>query len=268
VGRSTWRWWEAGEVLIALTSGKGSPGATWCLANLGVALARTRPVLALDADPAGGALAAHLGYSPRAGLYPLSRHGLRPTAEQLAAEVEQRHGLAAIAGMPRAFGAEVLDLPALLASARSLAPTVLVDVGRLPGPGLAAIVGCEAALVVVRPGPSGVLAAEQALLAIAGAAPNLPLQLVVSGLRRRPHLADVQAILGPSVLGVIPWVPAEAARAGDEQRPVQGKAHKAFAQLAQALAAPGLTGESARALSTRRLIRRTSEAMGAVEGGS
>jgi MinD-like ATPase involved in chromosome partitioning or flagellar assembly len=221
-------------VVIAVTSGKGSPGATWCVANLGVALARSHDTLVIDADPSGGALAAHLGYSPSRGLYPLSRHGVRPTTEQLAGEVEWRHGLRAIAGMPRAFGPEVLDLPALARAAAGLASIVLVDIGRLPGPGLPAVAACDRVLVVVRPGPAGVLATEQALVALDGAAASAKIALVVSGLRprRRQDVAQLGELLGRPVAAVIPYDDGEAAAAADELRPVKGKTAKAFARLA------------------------------------
>lgn len=233
--RSTWPWWGADEaMLIALTSGKGSPGATWCTANLGVALARTHDTLAVDADPSGGALAAYLGYSPSRGLHPLSRHGVRPTTEQLAGEVESRHGLRAIAGMPRAFDPELLDLPALATAASGLASVVLVDIGRLPGPGLPAVAACDRVLVVVRPGPAGVLAAEQALVALDGAGASTKVALVVSGLRRRHRrdVTQVSELLGRPVVAVIPLADRETAAAADELRPVKGKVSKVFARLA------------------------------------
>lgn len=248
-------------MVIAVTSGKGSPGATWCAANLGVALARAHNTLVLDADPSGGMLAAHLGYSPSGGLYPLSRHGVRPTTDQLAAEAETRHGLRAVAGMPRAFDTALLDLKALAVAAGGLAQIVLVDIGRLPGAGLLAVAACDRVLLVVGPGPKGVLGAEQALVALDAAGALAKVAVVVSGLRRRQRgdLPELRGLLGRPVAAVIPYDGKEAARASDELRPVRGKTAKVFAQLASTVAvqaaAAGVVWVPARPARGRRRLR-------------
>lgn len=229
-------------MLVGLTSGKGSPGATWCLAHLGVALARAgHDVLAVDADPSGGALAAYLGHSPGKGLYPLARLGPRPTAEQLAAEAESRHGLRAVVGMPRASEAGRVDLVAVARAAAGLASFVLVDVGRLPGPGLPIVRVCDRVLLVVRPGPAGVLAGEQTLVALGEASAKVA--LVVSGTRRQRagEVPELQALLRRPVAAVLPfdrraWV------AEEEQRPVRGRSAKAFDRLAAGVAGVGRKG--------------------------
>lgn len=229
-------------VRVGFTSGKGSPGATWCLANTAAALARAgHRVLALDLDPCGGTLAAHLGLSLRRGLLPLARmKGPRPTPEDLRAEAEPRHGFEAVAGLPRASDAGCIDLPAVARAAGSLAPFVLADAGRLPGPGLPVLAACDRVLLVVRPDPAGILAAEQALVALEGAVPKRSVSLVASGLIRRwmGDLADLRTLLGRPVTAVVPLVSREARRAATEQRPVRRGAARAFGGLAAEIARP------------------------------
>jgi MinD-like ATPase involved in chromosome partitioning or flagellar assembly len=228
--------------LVALTGGKGAPGATWCTANLGVALARAgHDVLAIDLDPSGGVLGAYLGLGTGRGLWPLCRTtGPRPMAAGLEGEIEQRHGLKAIAGVLRATDAASVDPVAVADTARDLAALVLVDVGRLPGPPEARLVAaaCDRILLVVDPTPVGMLAAEQALAHLGDVARRVA--LVVSGLARRRggDLVDVRTLLSRPVAGTIPLVAAEARRAIEGQRPVAGAAARAFADLAAELAGP------------------------------
>lgn len=227
-------------LVVGFTGGKNAPGTTFCVANVGLALARAgRSVLAVDLDPSGGLLAAYLGLSLRRGLYPLSRtKGPRPTPYQLRAEAEVRHGLAAVAGIPRAADADGIDFAAVAQSSRDLAAFVLVDAGRLPGPGLPILEACERVLVVVRPDPVGILAAEQALVALAEIEATPRTALVVSGLvrRRAGELPDVRSLLGRPVVGVVPLAEREARRAREKQHPVGGAAGRAFERVGTALA--------------------------------
>lgn len=58
---------------IAVTSGKGSPGATFVAVNLAGAFARLgRDVALVDLDMSGGDIGAYLGLDPRKGLHALS----------------------------------------------------------------------------------------------------------------------------------------------------------------------------------------------------
>ena len=220
-------------MLIGFTAGKGAAGGTLAVANVGLALAAAGEwVWVLDLDPAGGVLAAYLGADPSFGLWPLARAGLEPTPERLAKQAQVRHRLPLIAGLPRASDAAGIDLIQVARVAAGCARLVLVDAGRLPGAGAPVLEACDRIVVVVAPDPVGILAAEQALVALSQAALGRVF-LLVSGTTEAGELAQVGELLSAPVLGGIPWEPDEIRRARCEQRPVAGRARKAFARVAE-----------------------------------
>ncbi|MGH2693304.1 MAG: AAA family ATPase [Actinomycetota bacterium] len=201
--------------LIAVTSGKGSPGATFISINLAAAMGRQdTEVLLLDLDPFGGDVCAYLGLDPRRGLYPLLRmEGRIPGPERLLEEAEEREGFLAVCGFP-----EPSDLPtaetllAALRAAGATGRTVIADLGRVTEATASVAGEAERVLLAVRPDLVSVLGAERALRLL-GPVPRERIGVVMSGLEhRRPgDRAEVADALGLSVAGAIPTA-ARAAR--------------------------------------------------------
>lgn len=130
----------AGEprgAIVALFSGKGSPGRTTIATNLAVGLARTGQRVALvDADLSGGDVAAYLGLHPRANLFTLAHavRGHRDLPETVVApEFQTGAGderLRVLVGLPRPGMAEAITVPfleALLRYLRGRFPISIVD---------------------------------------------------------------------------------------------------------------------------------------------
>jgi MinD-like ATPase involved in chromosome partitioning or flagellar assembly len=222
-------------VLIGFSGGKGAPGASLAVVNVGVALAASgRSVVAVDLDPAGGVLSAYLGGDPTRGLWPLARSGEPASAEGLAAQVQVLHGLPLIAGLPGASDAAGINLVAVAGVAAGLAPTVLIDAGRLPGDGGVILEVCDRIVLVVAADPVGILAAEQALVALSKEALARAV-LVVMGATHRDELRQVAELLSLPVVGGIPRDPDALRRARAGQRPLGAKAAKAFGRVSQVL---------------------------------
>jgi MinD-like ATPase involved in chromosome partitioning or flagellar assembly len=240
-------------VLIGFSGGKGAPGASLAVVNVGAALAASgRSVIAVDLDPAGGVLSAYLGGEPTRGLWPLARSGEAPSAESLAAQVQILHGLPLIAGLPRASDAAGINLASVARAAAALAPTVLVDAGRLPGDGAGVLEVCDRIVLAVAMDPVGILAAEQALVALSREASSRAL-LLVMGTTLRDDLRQVGELLGLPVMGGIPWDPDEVRRSRAGQRPLAGKAAKAFGRVARMLS-PSMQQPGAPALGREGLV--------------
>ncbi|HEU5002546.1 MAG TPA: hypothetical protein VFW71_07200 [Actinomycetota bacterium] len=222
-------------MLTGFTAGKGAPGATLAVANVGAAGAsRSQRVVALDLDPAGGVLSAYLGGDPRKGLWPLAYGGVEPTPAALVEQIQTLHRLAVIGGVPRASDAAGIDLAEVARVGAGLGPHVLVDAGRLPGPGLAVLAMCERIVLVVVRDPVGILAGEQALQAL-GPALRRRVAIIVTGSTAKAELAEVGELVGVPVLGGVPWEPDEMRRARQEQRPVTGRAERAYERLADVI---------------------------------
>jgi MinD-like ATPase involved in chromosome partitioning or flagellar assembly len=237
-------------MLTGFTSGKGAPGATLALANIGAsAVARGENVLALDLDPLGGVLGAYLGGDPRRGLWPLAYAGAEPTPAALREQVQVLHRLALLGGLPRASDAAGINLADVARAGARLAPHVLVDAGRLPGPGVDVLAQCERIIVVVVRDPVGILAGEQALQAL-GPGLRRRVAVLVTGSTAQGELAEVGELLESQVLGGIPWDPDEVRRSREEQRPVAGKLARAYERLAE-LIVPSARAEAAPAPSRK-----------------
>jgi Flp pilus assembly CpaE family ATPase len=231
--------------VIALCSGKGSPGATFVAVNLAAAMARAgEELLLLDLDPSGGDLCCYLGLDPRRGLYPLLRlEGGVPEAERLLAEAEERSGFLAVSGFPEPSelaSGEVLA--ALATAARSTGRIVLADLGRaseFTGP---AATMTDRTILVARPDLVSVLGAERALRCLDAAGVNRDrIDIVVSGVeRRRPgDLAEVEEALGLPVVGSVPLDRQGARKALLEQAPVRTRRlRRAFDSLAGRMLRP------------------------------
>jgi MinD-like ATPase involved in chromosome partitioning or flagellar assembly len=240
-------------MLTGFSGGKGAPGASLAVVNVGVALAASgRSVMAVDLDPAGGVLSAYLGADPTRGLWPLARSGEAPSAEGLAAQVQVLHGLPLIPGLPRASDAAGIDLVSVARVAAGLAPTVLVDAGRLPGAGAGVLEACDRIVLAVGADPVGILAAEQALVALSKQALGRAV-LLVTGVTQRDDLRQVAGLLSLPVAGGIPWDPDEVRRARARPPPLGGRAGKAFGRAAQTLV-PAAARPGAPALGREGLV--------------
>jgi MinD-like ATPase involved in chromosome partitioning or flagellar assembly len=225
--------------LIAVCSGKGSPGATFVAVNLAAAMARAgEGPLLLDLDPSGGDLCCYLGLDPRRGLYPLLRvEGEVPDLEALLAEAEERAGFLAVSGFPEPSEVASSEVLAGIARAvRSADRTVLADLGRP-----SELVGSTAGMVdriilVVRPDLVSVLGAERAVRRLdAGGVDRERIDVVVSGVeRRRPgDLAEVQDALRLPVVASLPLDRRGTRKALLEQAPARTRRlRKAFDALA------------------------------------
>lgn len=195
--------------LIAVTSGKGSPGATFVAVNLAAAMARAgEEVLLLDLDPSGGDVCCYLGLDPRKGLYPLLRmEGGIPGAERLLEEAEERAGFLAVCGFPEPSDlASPEVLQAAIRAGRDSGRIVVADLGRVSK--AAASVASEAGrlLLVVRPDLVSVLGAERAMRVLEPSVGRDRIGAVISGLeRRRPgDRAELKDALGLPIAGALP----------------------------------------------------------------
>ena len=227
--------------IVAIPSGKGSPGGTFVAVNLSAAMARAgRKVLLLDLDTSGGDVSCYLGLDPRRGLYPLLRlEGETPTPDSLLAEAEERSGFLAVSGLPESGDVASEVFVRILQAARSTGRTVVADLGRPTDALEAAIREADRVSVVVRPDLVSVLGAQRALrrLGAAGVSPER-VGVIISGLdRRRPgDRAEVQGALRVQVLHAIPFDRRGARKALLEQAPARTKRLRAaFDALAERL---------------------------------
>ncbi len=225
--------------VVAVCSGKGSPGATFVAVNLAASLARTRErVMLVDADPAGGDIAAYLGLDPHRGLYPLLRMERGAfDASAILREAQERLGVLAVGGFPVEASAESCDaLPALMERMGEHDSVVVADVGRVTVQTAGIAARADLVLLVVRPDLVSVLGAERALRALQDASSARGrVRLVVCGAeRRRPgDLAEVSTALKVEVLGSVPFARREARKGLVQQAPVaKGRLVKAFRKLA------------------------------------
>lgn len=226
--------------VVAICSGKCSPGATFVAGNLAAAMARAgEEVLLLDLDPSGGDLCCYLALDPRRGLYPLLRlEGGVPGPERLLAEAEERVGFLVVSGFPESSDmASPEVLAGILNTARATGRTVLADLGRASEAIETALGEADRVILVVRPDLVSVLGAERALRRLDGAGISRErVDVVVSGLeRRRPaDLAEVEEALRLPVLGSVPLDRRGARKALIEQAPAgTRRLRSAFDALAQ-----------------------------------
>lgn len=235
---------------IAVASGKGSPGTTFVAVNLSAALARRGAgVCLVDVDVTGGDVGAYLGLDPRKGLHALSLiSGHRPVPEELRAELQYRFDFGVVGGVNRPATQDLMDPDFVAESSKVLARTVLLDVGRIPGPGLGAARLADALLLVVRPDVVSVRGAERALAVLEEAGVKKDtIRLVVNGHRRRRlgDVSDIALTLRSPIAGVIPWSATSARRALETQNPTGGTIARAFTDLAATIAPEQLTVSAA-----------------------
>lgn len=196
--------------LLAVVSAKHSPGATTTAAALATAATDDGPALLVEADPAGGDLAAR------------HRLSLDPSLVSLAAAGRHRAELDASLDdhcQPLPAGPAVLLAPTspsqTNAALRSLCPqlfdtltrragTVVVDGGRWPADGAATplIEAADTILLVARPNLEGVEHVRARLGAVADPALRRRIAVVLVG--DRPYPPDeVAGVVAVEVAGVI-----------------------------------------------------------------
>jgi len=229
--------------LVAVTGGKGGPGATTLAVGLaGAWAAAGQSVLLVDLDPAGGDVAAHLPVADvRRGVAPLLGSPGIPGPTAVLAEVAQvsrRVGLLAGLARPDAAGLLHRDaVYALLAAVRRIQglDLVVIDPGRLlPGSVAAAVLEAAAVRVLaVRADLPGALAAQRAL----GCTRHGPLLVPVAvGVQRPGDAAELADALGRPLAGVIPADPVGVRRAIQSgQPPTSGRLGRAYRAVAAQL---------------------------------
>jgi hypothetical protein len=246
--------------VLVVTQARSSGATTTALA-LGRAWAR--PVLVVEADPAGGDLAARYGVATSPGLVDLAAApGSHPAA--LVAMAQDLGGVRAVVAP---VGAEATQ-----AALEALGPglgwlwtagdevDVIVDCGRLPLPPspLAALVEAATLLMfVTRPTAPGVVSLRHRLSSLP---PGLRERSVAVVVGDRPYGADeVAAVLGIPVVGVLADDPVAAAAFGSLEPARMGRSAllRSACVVAEELAEALGDGEgSARVLSESAPTRR------------
>jgi hypothetical protein len=198
--------------LVALAAAKASPGVTTTAVALAAVWPRPRAVLVVEADPAGGDLAARFGLASEPGLVTLAaaRRGAATAATVAAHAQALPGGLRVVAGPPggeqaaAALGLLGPELPAGLAGLDDV--DVLADLGRLDpaSPALPVARAADLLVLVTRP----VLAELQHLAHRAAVLRQgcRALALVVVGAGPYPP-GEVAGALGVQVVGVLPADP-------------------------------------------------------------
>jgi MinD-like ATPase involved in chromosome partitioning or flagellar assembly len=247
--------------LVAVTGGKGGPGASTLAVGLaGAWAAAGQSVLLVDLDPAGGDVAAHLSVADvRRGVAPLlGSPGVPPGPAAVLAEVVQvsrRVGLLAGLARPDAAGLLHRDaVLALLATIRRIEglDLVVIDPGRLlPGSVAAAVLEAAAVRVLaVRADLPGALAAQRALGCTRHGSVLVP---VAVGVQRPADAAELADALGRPLAGVIPADPVGVRRAIQSgQPPTSGGLGRAYGAVAAQLHPTG--GRATRSRSRRMVL--------------
>lgn len=181
-------------MIVAVTGGKGGPGAT----TLAVALARAwtqrgNSCALVDMDPWGGDVSAYLACREldlARGLQPLLRLGGDLERDAIESELQPvSDGLQLLAGLlleaPESLEGRA---PEVIFATQGVAEVVVADLGRAVAgsPALGALDVADGVVVAARPHLQGALAATRALNAIDRAE-----SIVVATAVRRHHAADV-----------------------------------------------------------------------------
>lgn len=260
--------------VIALASAKGSPGVTTLAHRLADVLARRerrdgqpgRLVVVVEADPAGGDLAARRGLAGAPGLASLAlsaRRALDPAG--VLAHCQQLGSVQVLAGVAGYRQGSVVApvVPGLVAALREMDALVLLDTGRLvpAGPGEPPLLGlADLPLLVTRTGAECVVHARSAVDALRATAVRPELVLV-----GRPEFpaAAIESAVGAPVLGVVADAPAEAAsdpaalvrgRRGDLARSVEALAGLVLQRLCREVAPTNGTASNTGPVDARRSL--------------
>lgn len=199
--------------VIAFTNLKSSPGTTTSVLALAHVWPAGKDVLIVEADPAGGDIAARSGIASDPGLSSLAAAGRRAIAAELLQEHVQQvggipvllgptHAAASVAALTVAAGSLANALPELQAD-------VLVDCGRLDPFSSAAPLIDSADLVVIVARPTvGELPRVAAIVRELGHITPCLLLAEGSGSDRAQYpAAEVAQAIGSDVLGLMPFDP-------------------------------------------------------------
>lgn len=199
-----------GGLIVALVSAKGSPGVTTTAVGLAARWPAPEAVV-LEADPAGGDLAARFGAYHEPGLAAMALDARDPAAPVEPRRWAQRlpcgpPAILAAPGVAAAAGLAALGdrASSLLESAAREFPAVVVDAGRWQ-PGSDAdvlLAGADLVLVVARPSLDELRQVEARTAALRTVNPDVWLVLVGGG-DWPPE--EVAASLGVAVAGVLPF---------------------------------------------------------------
>jgi MinD-like ATPase involved in chromosome partitioning or flagellar assembly len=218
--------------VVALVSAKGSPGVTTLAHRLGDVLARRerqarrspRPVVVVEADLAGGDLAARRGLAGAPGLASLALSARRAIGpDTVLAHCQQLGAIGVLVGVAGSRQGLVVApvLPRILDSLAEVDAIVLLDIGRL-GPPLiedpALLRQADTVCLVTRTTAECAVHARSAVDALRSSA--VEAELVLVGRSEYPAGAIASAI-GAPVLATIADSPAEAA--ADPRRPLRGR---------------------------------------------
>lgn len=210
-------------VIVAVVSGKGSPGAS--TTALGMTISWPRPVLLLEADPAGAS--ATLGYAAAADTAGRSLTGVRVAARRTRMQdalwanvVSLGETCWLLPGAATTRQAEAVDYAAIGKALPDLGVDVIVDAGRIPGPvahyplwasATAVLVAMRSTLPAVHAAQAAAAAALEATH-VAGAvwSGELMLRSVVIGAGRPYSERDIRAAMSDiaAVAGQVTWDPA------------------------------------------------------------
>jgi Mrp family chromosome partitioning ATPase len=238
-------------VIVAVTGGKGGPGATVLAVRLALSLAESgRDCLLLDLDPWGGDVGTYVdseGLDPRRGLLPLLKLGPVEGQESIERECQSisKH-LSLVLGFMRPEP-DLLHgrIEGLLRSALRVAEIVVVDLGRIAArsPSLESLSLSDHLLLAVRPDLQGALAAERAL-ALTDGRPTL----VATQVRRRggADVVELSQALGRPVAASVPYLrDAASPRSPRRLQHELSKVHDALSAPAQPIDLPKIPHEVA-----------------------
>lgn len=195
------------NAILALTSAKHAPGTTTAALAFAVAAGPQPVSLVVEADPAGGDLAARCGRSLEPGLGSLAAAGRHGSAIDLAAHMQPLpsgpFGLLAPTSPAQTVAALDTLGPRLIESLRDWNGTVVIDCGRwlADGPGAELASAADALVVIIRPTVEGVEHARVRLDEFRSAG-SPALAGVLVGDKPYPP-AEVASVLGIPVLGAL-----------------------------------------------------------------
>ena len=196
--------------LIALCSGKGSPGVSTLACVVGAVWPRDRRIVIAECDPSGNDLAARFGLSPRSGMTSLALAQRRPECQDTAFDSHLQSlpgGLEVLVGLVTPNAASSLDRE--VASVGTvifpLEVDVLIDCGRLlsGAPGQQAIFqAADHVIVVTRPDASGLAHAAWTLDIVRSLTKGMSSMVVVGPIQFA--VREMEHVLRTRLLGAVP----------------------------------------------------------------
>jgi MinD-like ATPase involved in chromosome partitioning or flagellar assembly len=197
------------KALLALTSAKHSPGVTTAALAFAVASGPLPVSLVVEADPAGGDLAARCELALEPGLGSLAAAGRHGSPVDIAEHVQilpaGPFGLLAPTSPAQATGALDALGGRLLEGCGAWDGAVVLDCGRWQGDAAAAalVSAADVLLVVLRPSVDGVEHVRARLDEFRAAGAGTLAGIVVGDKPYPP--AEIAAVLGFPVVGVLPF---------------------------------------------------------------